>query len=86
MRAISLRIEPPQLAMIKSTGLKPFLRRLRRRVRSFWCVLYNGKHEFYRAHSDTRLYRQCLLCGHETAGWTIDRRDRKLHLVKKEDE
>jgi hypothetical protein len=27
------------------------------------------------------LYQQCLLCGYETTGWTIDRRDRRLHLV-----
>ena len=29
----------------------------------------------------TKLYQQCLLCGYETTGWTIDRRDRRLHLV-----
>jgi hypothetical protein len=31
--------------------------------------------------TDTKIYQQCLLCGYETPGWTIDRRDRRLHLV-----
>lgn len=53
--------------------------RVRRWLRSAWCVAWNGKHELYRARSDDRLYQQCLLCGHETAGWTIDRRDRRTH-------
>lgn len=54
----------------------PWLRRLARRV---WCVVSNGGHELYRARSDDRLFQQCLLCGHETKGWKIDRRDRRLH-------
>ena len=41
----------------------------------------NGGHELYRARTDTKLYQECLLCGYETPGWTIDRRDRRLHLV-----
>ena len=43
--------------------------------------MFHGGHELYRARTDTKLYQQCLLCGYETAGWTIDRRDRRLHLV-----
>ena len=43
---------------------------------------FNGGHELYRARTDTKLYQQCLLCGYETTGWTIDRRDRRLHLVE----
>jgi hypothetical protein len=61
--------------------LKTFVARWRRRLRSARCVVTNGKHELYRARTDTKLYQQCLLCGHETEGWTIDRRDRRLHLV-----
>lgn len=40
------------------------------------CVLINGGHDLYRAHTDTRLYQQCVACGYETKGWTVDRRDR----------
>lgn len=66
--------------------IKAAIGRLRRRVRSAMCVVSNGKHELYRARTDTKLYQQCLLCGHETHGWTIDRRDRRLHLVTSHDE
>jgi hypothetical protein len=59
--------------------------RWRRRVRHFLCTIVNGGHELYRARTDTRLYQQCLLCGYETHGWTIDRRDRRLHLVSRKD-
>jgi hypothetical protein len=44
------------------------------------CVLWNGSHELYKAHDDTRLYQQCVHCGHETRGWTIDRRDRRATM------
>ncbi len=55
--------------------------RVRRKVRHALCTVVNGGHELYRARTDTKLYQQCLLCGYETHGWTIDRRDRRLHLV-----
>ena len=45
------------------------------------CTVLHGGHELYRARTDTKLYQQCLLCGYETTGWTIDRRDRRLQLV-----
>ena len=61
--------------------VKESLARCRRKARSLFCVVYNGGHELYRARTDTKLYQQCLLCGHETHGWTIERRDRRLHLV-----
>jgi hypothetical protein len=64
-----------------ASTFKPVLSRLRRRIRSFLCTVVHGGHELYRARTDTKLYQQCLLCGHETTGWTIDRRDRRLHLV-----
>ena len=54
---------------------------LRRKARHLLCTVVNGGHELYRARTDTKLYQQCLLCGYETPGWTIDRRDRRLHLV-----
>ena len=60
-----------------------FLVKARRWIRRTLCVLVNGGHELYRVHSDARIYQECLLCGHETPGWTIDRRDRRLHLVDK---
>jgi hypothetical protein len=45
------------------------------------CARVHGGHELYRARTETKLYQECLLCGYETPGWTIDRRDRRLHLV-----
>jgi hypothetical protein len=64
-----------------TTALKQLMSRVRRKTRHFLCTVFHGGHELYRARTDTRLYQQCLLCGYETAGWTIDRRDRRLHLV-----
>lgn len=55
---------------------------VRRKVRHFMCPVFNGKHELYRAYTDTKFFQQCLLCGYETRGITIDRRDRRLHLVR----
>jgi hypothetical protein len=64
-----------------STTIKQMLSRLRKHTRHFLCTVIHGGHELYRARTDTKLYQQCLLCGYETNGWTIDRRDRRLHLV-----
>lgn len=50
--------------------------RLRRRIRQIFCPIINGGHEMYRAYSDDRIFHQCLLCGKESIGWKIDRRDR----------
>jgi hypothetical protein len=63
------------------TALKKAVARLRRKGRQLVCTVVNGGHELYRAHTDTKLYQQCVLCGYETHGWTIDRRDRRLRLV-----
>lgn len=63
------------------TTLKHMVSRLRMKCRHALCGVINGGHELYRARTDTKLYQQCLLCGHQTSGWTIDRRDRRLHLV-----
>jgi hypothetical protein len=62
-------------------ALKQALVRVRRKSRHLLCTVINGGHELYRARTDTRLFQQCLLCGYETPGWTIDRRDRRLHLI-----
>ena len=63
------------------TAFKKLMSRVRRQARYAICTVFNGGHELYRARTDTKLYQQCLLCGYETPGWTIDRRDRRLHLV-----
>ena len=63
------------------TAFKQLMGRVRRAVRQSLCTVINGGHELYRARTDTKLYQECLLCGYETPGWTIDRRDRRLHLV-----
>ena len=88
MRAFNQDFGSPSMALLTEsvdvgTAFKHALARLRRKVRYFLCTVSNGGHELYRAHSETKLYQQCLLCGYETAGWTIDRRDRRLHLVSK---
>jgi len=63
------------------TSFKMMLVRLRLKSRHALCSAIHGGHELYRARTDTKLYQECLLCGYETPGWTIDRRDRRLHLV-----
>lgn len=86
MRAFNHHIGSPSMALVTesvdvTTAFKQMLSRLRKRARYFLCTVMNGGHELYRARTDTKLYQQCLLCGYETTGWTIDRRDRRLHLV-----
>lgn len=72
----------PDRAPIDVAGIvKRALRRMRQQLRHRTCSLVHGGHELYRARSDTKLFQQCLLCGYATPGWTIDRRDRRLHLV-----
>ena len=79
-------LETPSLALVaENVDPVAFFKkaggRMRRWLRKRLCFALNGGHELYRAHTDTKLYQQCLLCGYETAGWTIDRRDRRLHIV-----
>jgi len=86
MRAFNHHIGSTSMALVTesvdvTTALKQMMSRLRKKTRHILCTVFNGGHELYRARTDTRLYQQCLLCGYETTGWTIDRRDRRLHLV-----
>lgn len=86
MRAFNQHIGSSSMALVTESvdfaaTLKQLMSRMRRKTRSLMCTVLNGGHELYRARSENRLYQQCLLCGHETHGWTIDRRDRRLHLV-----
>ena len=86
MRAFNHHIGSPSMALVTesvdvTTALKQMLSRIRRKTRHLMCTVVHGGHELYRARTDTKLYQQCLLCGYETNGWTIDRRDRRLHLV-----
>ena len=86
MRAFNHPLGSASMALVTESvdvgsALKQAVTRLRRKVRQTVCTVVNGGHELYRARTDTKLYQQCLLCGYETPGWTIDRRDRKLHLV-----
>jgi len=85
MRGINARVEAPMTLLETSvdfgTSLRQMLRRAWAKVNHAACPVLNGGHELYRARSDSKLFQQCLLCGYETPGWTIDRRDRKLHLV-----
>lgn len=86
MRGLNHPIGSPSMALVTEnvdivTGFKQMMSRLRRKCRHFLCTVIHGGHELYRARSDTKLFQQCLLCGYETPGWTIDRRDRRLHLV-----
>ena len=86
MRAFNNHFGSPSMALVTEsvdvgTAFKQAMARLRRKTRQVMCTVVNGGHELYRARTDTKLYQQCLLCGYETNGWTIDRADRRLHLV-----
>jgi hypothetical protein len=86
MRAFNQNFGSPSMALVTEsvdvlTAFKYLMSRLRKKSRQMLCAVVNGGHELYRAHTDTKLYQQCLLCGYETHGWSIDRRDRRLHLV-----
>jgi hypothetical protein len=86
MRAFNNHFGSPSMALVTdtvdvATAFKQMMSRLRKRTRQVLCTVVNGGHELYRARTDTKLYQQCILCGYETHGWTIDRRDRRLHLV-----
>ena len=86
MRAFNHHIGSPSMALVTETvdvgtAFKQAMARLRRKTRHRLCTFLHGGHELYRARTDTKLYQQCLLCGYETPGWTIDCRDRRLHLV-----
>ena len=86
MRAFNQDFGSTSMALVTETvdvptAFKHLMSRLRKSARQALCTLVNGGHELYRARTDTKLYQQCLLCGYETHGWTIDRRDRRLHLV-----
>ena len=86
MRAFNHHIGSPSMALVTEsvdvgTAFKQAMARHRRKARHLLCTVVHGGHELYRARTETKLYQQCLLCGYETPGWTIDRRDRRLHLV-----
>ena len=86
MRAFNQNFGSPSMALVTEsvdvlTAFKQVMSRLGKKGRHVLCTVVNGGHELYRARTDTKLYQQCLLCGYETHGWTIDRRDRRLHLV-----
>ena len=86
MRGFSYQIESSSMALVTEsvdvvTTFKQWMGRLGQKCRHSLCSVLHGGHELYRARTDTKLFQQCLLCGYETSGWTIDRRDRRLHLV-----
>lgn len=87
MRGFNHHIGPPTMTLVTESvdfvaAFKQMMSRLGTRCRQSLCTVLHGGHELYRARTDTKIYQQCLLCGYETSGWTIDRRDRHLHLVK----
>jgi hypothetical protein len=86
MSVMNNHIGSPSMALVTESGdvvtaFKQLMSRARKGIRHSLCTVINGGHELYRARTDTKLYQECLLCGYETPGWTIDRRDRRLHLV-----
>ena len=70
------------IVYVTSPSLAFFIR-ARRWLRHVVCLLLNGGHELYRARSDTKLFQECLLCGYQTPGWEIDRRNRRLRIVER---
>ena len=86
MRVLNSHIGSPSMTLVTEsvdvvTAFKQLMSKVRKGVRHSLCSVINGGHELYRARTDTKLYQECLICGYETPGWTIDRRDRRLHLV-----
>lgn len=47
-------------------------------LKRFICALRG--HENYRHFEKNRVYLQCVSCGHESAGWTIDTRNPVLRF------
>lgn len=66
-------------ASTELVDLTHLIKPLKQKVRQISCSLWNGGHDLYRTTSDSRIYQKCVSCGYETKGWTIDRRDRRLH-------
>lgn len=58
------------------TALRELIVKIKRVAKSTLCVLWNGKHDMYRAFERDRMFQKCNSCGYETPGWIIDRRDR----------
>ena len=86
MRALNHHAASPSMTLVTesmdvATTFHHVMARISKKTRQVLSTLFNGGHELYRAHTETKIYQQCLLCGYETTGWTIDRRDRRLHLV-----
>ena len=86
MISLNQHLDTPSITLVTEsmdvvTTWKKMMSQLRKKTRHFMCTIIHGGHELYRARTDTKLYQECLLCGYETHGWTIDRRDRRLHLV-----
>ncbi|MEO8677975.1 MAG: hypothetical protein ABI665_02950 [Vicinamibacterales bacterium] len=86
MGTLNQHCETPSLALVTESVdalavLKKAKGRVKRWLRQRLCFAISGGHELYRSHTDTKIYQECLLCGFETPGWTIDRRDRRMHLV-----
>jgi hypothetical protein len=44
---------------------------LRRGLRELWCLIANGHHEYYTARTASRIYQECVVCGHCTKGWDV---------------
>lgn len=86
MRSLDHHMGPRSMALVTETvdvvtTLRQTMGRLRQKCRHSLCTVLHGGHELYRAQTANRMYQECLLCGYESPGWTIDRRDRRLHLV-----
>jgi hypothetical protein len=86
MRGLDQHIGSAPMALVTEnvdvvSTFKQMLSRFRLKMRHSMCSVLHGGHELYRARTDNKLYQECLLCGYETPGWTIDRRDRRMHLV-----
>ena len=86
MRGFNHQVGSSSMALVTESvdiaaTFRQMMSRLRQQCRHSLCTVLHGGHELYRARTDTKLYQQCLLCGYETTGWTIARRDRRLQLM-----
>lgn len=69
----------------KTNLIVRLFREIVRKIKHLACRNMFGGHELYVVRNDPmKLFQECLLCGYTTKGWTLDPRNRRLHVIKPE--